>query len=92
VTKDDCLDPRGPEWVVDRLDEITAMLGADTIDEAARALTKKLKSIGLETSFSQLGIRTEQDIQIVIQHGFDPGRVRNNPRSINEVSLKKLIT
>ena len=92
VTKDDCLDSRGTEWVVDRLDEITAMLGADTIDEAARALTKKLKSIGLETSFSQLGIRTEQDIQIVIQHGFDPGRVRNNPRSINEVSLKKLIT
>jgi alcohol dehydrogenase class IV len=90
VTKDDCLDPRGPEWVVDRLDEITAMLGADTIDEAARALTKKLKSIGLETSFSQLGIRTEQDIQTIIDHGFNPERVNNNPRRVCANVLKKL--
>ena len=88
MTKDDCLDPRGPEWVVDRLDEITAMLGADTIDEAADALAEKLSCIGLETSLRKLGIRTEQDIQTIINHGFNPERVNNNPRRVSADVLR----
>lgn len=91
VTKDDCLDSRGTEWVVDRLDEITTMLGAETIDEAADALAEKLSCIGLETSLHKLGIRTEQDIQIVIQHGFNIGRVRNNPRTITKDMLESVL-
>jgi alcohol dehydrogenase class IV len=88
VTKDDCLDARGPEWAVDRLDDITAMLGADTINEAADALEEKLSCIGLETSLHKLGISTEQDIQTVIDHGFDPERVNNNPRRVSADMLR----
>ena len=91
VTKDDCLDSRGTEWVTDRLDEITTMLGADTIDEAADALAEKLSCIGLETSLHKLGIRTEQDIKTIIDHGLNPERVNNNPRLVGADTSKSLI-
>ena len=48
VTEEDCLESRGPEWVKQRLHEISAILGEDTVDDAAQGLTQKTKSIGLK--------------------------------------------
>lgn len=92
VTKEDCLDPRGPNFVICRLQEIASMLTGDNNGCSAGALTQKLRAIGLETSFANLGIINEQDIITIVTYGFDPKRVLNNPRSIKETTLKKLIT
>ena len=82
VTEEDCLDARGQQWVKERLREISALLGADTVDDAAQALTQKIKRIGLEISLNQLGIITEEDIETIVTHGLNPERVKNNPRVV----------
>ncbi|MGB2403522.1 MAG: phosphonoacetaldehyde reductase [Akkermansiaceae bacterium] len=92
VTKEDCLDPRGPNFVICRLQEIASMLPGDNNSCSSGALTEKLKAIGLETSFVDLGIINQQDIETIVAHGFDSERVMNNPRAIKETTLKTLIT
>jgi alcohol dehydrogenase class IV len=92
VTKEDCLDMRGPDFVICRMQEIASMLTTDNSGCAAGALTEKLKVLGLETRFEDLVIMNEQAINIIMSHGFNPERVGNNPRSIDQTSLKKLIT
>ena len=82
MTEEDCLDARGQQWVKERLREISALLGADTVDDAAQALTQKIKRIGLEISLNQLGIITEEDIETIVTHGLNPERVKNNPRVV----------
>ena len=92
VTEEDCLDARGPEWVKQRLREINIKLGVITGDQASDTLSKKVTSLGLEASFSQLGIKTQDDIELIIENGFDPERVKNNPRAINASSMRRLIS
>ena len=92
VTEEDCLDARGPEWVKKRLHEINIKLGVITGDQASDTLSKKVTSLGLEASFSQLGIKTQDDIELIIENGFDPERVKNNPRAINASSMRRLIS
>lgn len=91
VTEEDCLESRGPEWVKQRLREINIKLGVNTGDQASDALRKKLVSLGLETNFCQLGIKTQDDIELIIRNGFDQERVKNNPREVRASLLTALI-
>ena len=91
VTEEDCLESRGPKWVKQRLREINIKLGVNTGDQASDALSKKMVSLGLKTNFSQLGIKTQGDIELIIRNGFDPERVKNNPREVRASSLMALI-
>jgi alcohol dehydrogenase class IV len=91
VTEVDCLESRGPEWVKKRLHEINIKLGVNTGDQASDALSKKMVSLGLKTNFCQLGIKTQDDIELIIRNGFDPERVKNNPREVRASSLMALI-
>ena len=85
------MDPRGPGFVLERLEEIAAMLEVDSVEQAAGALRQKLKGIGLETTLGELGIKTEQDVKTIIDHGFDPERVKNNPRVVSRDALRELL-
>ena len=92
VTEEDCLDVRGPEWVKKRLHEICALFGADTVDDAAHALTQKIKRIGLEIDLKQLGIITEEDIKTIVTNGLNPERVKNNPRVVTSNSARDVLS
>jgi len=48
-------------------------------------------SLGLETNFCQLDIKTQDDIELIIRNGFDPERVKNNPRVVRASSLRGLL-
>ena len=91
VGADDCLDSRGPKWVSDRVDEIVSMLGCVDVDEAAQAIVTLMQHLGLETSFPSLGIKDESDIETVVDNGFNPQRVNNNPRLVTEEALTKIL-
>jgi len=86
VSEEDCNDPRGPDWVRNRLGEIVAMLGAGSIEEASDALARKLESVGLETNLHELGIKTERDRETIVKH-FSPDRAKNNPREVSKEEL-----
>ena len=91
ISENDCLDMRGPEWVRARLFEICDLLGVETAHEAAQAMKQKINKVGLETDFSKLGIESDADIEIIIKNGFDPARIRNNPRKVDRKFWGELI-
>lgn len=84
VTKNNCLDKRGAEFVKSRMQNLARFLGVKNIKKA------KEKILGLMTSI-QAPKKIDFDIDIVIRDGFSPERVANNPRELTEKSLRGIL-
>lgn len=91
VTESDCLDKRGTERVKGAVRDICFLLGCENVNAAVDALYHLMDKIGLETRFLKLGISGPKDIQHIINHGFNPERVNNNPRKLTEENLYSLL-
>ena len=87
VTEADCLDSRGAGWVKKSIQEILEMLRCQTTEQAATAIREWMQDLGLETNFKALGIQTEQDITQIVDNGFNPQRINNNPRRVTRETL-----
>ena len=87
VTQADCLDSRGAIWVKQSIHEIVKILGCHSAEQAASAITQLMEDLGLETNFKNLGIQTEQDITQIVDNGFNPQRINNNPRRVTREAL-----
>lgn len=85
-----CNDERGAGYVRKTINEIVGMLGAKNADESYTMINNLMKSIGLETRLSDLGIGKE-GIEIIINNGFTPERVKNNPRVLTKENLRKIL-
>jgi len=57
----------------------------------SKKITTLMKEIGLTTKLIELGIKTDEDIEIIIENGFDPNRVKINPRRLTEEALRKIL-
>lgn len=88
--KEDALDGRGLEYVKNTMDELLNLLGVESAEEAKEKVTGLMTSIGLETKLGELDI-SKTDIDIIIDNGFNPDRVKNNPRLINEKNLRDML-
>ena len=91
VLDDDILDKRGVPYVKSIIRDILNLIGAESADEASKKITRLMQEIGLSTKLSELGIKTETDREIVIQNGFHPDRVNNNPRKLTEEALREIL-
>ncbi|MBY8989910.1 MAG: phosphonoacetaldehyde reductase [Candidatus Lokiarchaeota archaeon] len=91
VNENDVLDSRGFDYVKNIMADLTTLLGAKSFLEAKEKLNDILKRIGLETKLSDLGVSTQEEIEIIIKNGFNPERVKNNPRLLTENQLKNII-
>lgn len=91
VNNNDVLDIRGCDYVKETMKELITLLGTSTFIEAKEKITKIIKNIGLETTLSKLGIKTQEEIEILIKHGFNPERVKNNPRLLTETHLRTIL-
>lgn len=91
VTEEDVTDERGADYVKEIINEIVTILGADNVENAAEKITNLMKDIDLRTKLSELGIKTDEDIEIIIKNGFNPQRVKNNPRKLTEDALRKIL-
>lgn len=88
VTGKDCNDERGAGFTKRKTMEIARLFGCRGIEEACQKIQKLMESIGLKTSLQDTGVT---DIEFVIEHGFTPNRVANNPRLVTERSLRKIL-
>ncbi len=91
VSEQDILDIRGIKFIKKSMNELFSLIGASDSLESREIITQLMKDIGLETKLSDLGIKNEQDIDLIIKHGFNPERVKNNPRKITEYQLRKIL-
>ena len=73
-----------------RLLRIARLLGADSVSKAKQVLTNFMKSIGVPTRLSELGIRQE-DIAGIAERSVTKGRMDNNIRPLNESDVKRLL-
>lgn len=83
VTKADINDKRGVIYVRRSIKDIGT---------SSEYINKLMVSIGLETKLSKLNISHERDLDLIIKNGFNPDRVKNNPRLLTKTSLRKIIT
>ncbi len=91
VNNSDVLDLRGCDYVKETMKELITLIGASTFNEAKEKITEIIKNIGLESKLSKLGIKTQEEIEILIRNGFNPERVKNNPRLLTETQLRKIL-
>lgn len=91
VAEADLQDPRGLEYVRTTIAEIVRLLGASNPAEARDVLERLMGRIGLEARLGPLGIRTERDIRTILDNGFNPARVKNNPRLLTRPALLEIL-
>jgi len=91
VTSDDIADKRGRHYLINTLNEIAFLLGEQNHKNVPNILAILLKEIGLETDFNVLGIKSKEDIETIITYGFNPARVKNNPRILSKRTLRHLL-
>jgi len=91
VKKEDVKDPRGVKYVKRTMKELISLIGVSNFTEAKEKIRNLIRNIGLETNLEKLGIKTHEDIEIIIKNGFNPERVKNNPRLLTETQLRRIL-
>lgn len=90
VTRENVQDPRGSEYVKETLRELWVLFGAKTAAGTMEKINDLIFEIGLETRLSRLGLK-EEDVETIAAIGFDPERVKNNPRRVTEDTVKEML-
>jgi len=91
IDNKDVKDPRGVDYVKKTMEELLTIIGASNFIEAKEKIRNLIKEIGLETRLGKLGIKTQDDIELIIKNGFNPDRVKNNPRLLTETQLRSIL-
>ena len=91
VTNEDILDGRGVDYVKKIIMEIIDFIGAQNIKGASEKIAVMMKEVGLSTRLSELGIKKDEDIAVIVKNGFNPDRVKNNPRRLTEEALRGIL-
>jgi alcohol dehydrogenase class IV len=91
VDNTDCLHPGGPSAVRESLRELATLLGASDSMDAVRRYAALMDEIGLSRDLASFGIKTPEDIEIIVCNGFDPQRVNNNPRRLTAEALRNIL-
>lgn len=91
VTDDDVLDKRGTGYVRDVIHQICELLGASSASDAKDKIDAIIHDIGLERRLNLLALREREDIETIVENGFDPDRVNNNPRRLMRDALRQIL-
>ena len=91
VQEEDCIDKRGVKYVQETMQSLIELLGVKNVMEAHDKLQGIVESVGLEITLSSLGIQNEQDRNTILTNGFNPGRMKNNPRQVTEDVLRSML-
>jgi alcohol dehydrogenase class IV len=83
-------DKRGVKFVKNRLAELYRIMKVANASEAKEKVIEVMDKIKLKYHLTELGINN-QDVEIIIKNGFDPQRVKNNPRLVTPNDLRKIL-
>lgn len=91
VSDADVLDVRGVEYVKKVLIEIAEIMGLNSVSGAAHAIGARMNELSMSFSLNQVGVKSEEERELLIENGFNPGRVNNNPRKLTEGGLRSIL-
>lgn len=91
VTEKDVLDSRGVLHVHDVIDQIVELLGGVNVKDAMNIIERLLDRIHLKTRLRDLGIQSSEDIELIVEKGFNPERVENNPCLLTKDALHEML-
>ena len=77
----DCLDPRGPTAVRERIDRIVSILECPDVGTASERLRRLMADINCPIRLGQVGVRTSQDLRTLVE-SVNLERLANNPRQL----------
>lgn len=92
ISQNDCADPRGPDFVKSRIDELAALLGENSPASAVRAFVSLVRSLGLETSAEDLGIACRDSLSTLCADAGGNERMGNNPRRLDPETISTILT
>jgi len=90
ISLENLQDSRGVKFVKDRMSELFTILKVKTAEKAKDKIINIMKIIGLETNLTKLCIN-KNNIGTIIKNGFNPQRMKNNPRVVDEKDLRILL-
>ena len=90
ISKKDCNDKRGVEFVKRRLNDIFRLIESKNEIRAKDKIKNLMDKIGLETRLSKLNI-DKKDFELIVEKGFTADRMDNNPRKIKKTELKNML-
>ena len=90
VTEESLCDRRGVSFVQERIKEIAELFNVSDPEKAAKKFLILMEEVGVEARLGKMGLRPK-DLPLIVQHGFNPQRAKNNPRTVTEDDLYKLL-
>ncbi|MHA1671607.1 MAG: phosphonoacetaldehyde reductase [Promethearchaeota archaeon] len=91
IEEKDCQDSRGTLFVKNTMNDLISFMKASNFEEAKDIILTLMHDVGLDTNLQALGIKSQEDIEIIIKNGFNPNRVKNNPRILTESKLRSIL-
>ncbi|MFH0814990.1 MAG: phosphonopyruvate decarboxylase [Candidatus Falkowbacteria bacterium] len=91
ISENDVLDSRGAGYVKEMLKELLIILRVNDVESGVYFLKDLMQKLNLPTRLSELNIKSAEDIELIIKNGFNPDRVKNNPRALTEDNLRKIL-
>ncbi len=91
VTEADVQDKRGVEFVKKRMTELFRIYGVESSTQARTKLESIMDETRLERSLGKLGI-DKGGVKFIVDNGFNPQRMKNNPRRLQEKQLLELLS
>ncbi len=91
VSEHDCLDKRGATYVKNILSELCMLFQVEDIDEMQRKIESMMDKIGLDRKLTLLNISAPEHHDVIVANGFNPERVKNNPRELTEQALREIL-
>lgn len=59
--------------------------------DSYRKISNLIVEIGLSVRLKELGIKTDEDIEIIAKDGFNHDGIKSNPRKLTKEALRKML-
>ncbi len=90
VSSQDVIDARGVEYVKSVIKELSTLMDITGVSDIKIKIKKMMCNIGLSTKLTELGIRSNYDIEKIAKN-INTQRLKNNPRIITKKKIKTLL-
>ncbi|MBQ8085987.1 MAG: phosphonoacetaldehyde reductase [Lachnospiraceae bacterium] len=81
---DDCIDPRGRQYLIEIFDELAKVLGLEGLDKLGMMFDSMITRLQLEIP------DVSDEDYLILKTSVNPERLKNNPVSLNENQIDKL--